>query len=413
MAIDMPLDGYALLQEYRQRTLADEDKRQRMAIQQQEAAQSNQLFPLKYAGMNMDLQRGNLGMQATQLQMEKQRRDMALQDQQRAAMGNLANLRDTPPQMATVSQQQPALSGQDANGAQMQGPQEPKLTQVQTSPGVSRLSKIGDALIRMGKPDEAIKYITQDRLQSKPEAAHFEKTFGNDGNVIVNAFDRHGNLIKSTPTDGKSKADVNLMGGRESVFLNRVLTASNQVNKDLLNIVELPLSSSRGLFGGRGQGKSLFEAGKESLATKLTTQDVQTYNTLATGIQRNLAAIEAAGLAPPNSLMHMMDGVIFKEGDTNFTKMAKLAQTRQVVEAGLETILANPRLSPEQKKHAEEMLGGIRKSVPFTVREVMKLGSLQNANPNATLKDVINESGKNKASPEGATPQFKLLGVEK
>ena len=197
---------------------------------------------------------------------------------------------------------------------------------------------------------------------------------------------------------------VNLMGGRESVFLNRVLTASNQVNKDLQNIVLQPLSASRGIFGGRSQGKSLFEAAKETLATSMTTQEVQSYNVLATGIQRNLAAIESAGLAPPNSLMHMMDAVVFKEGDTNFTKLQKLAQTRQVVEAGLETILSNPRMAPEQKQHAQQLLDDVRKAVPFSGRDVIKLGTLQQTDPKATLKSVM-ESEKRAG---GRAPQAAL-----
>jgi len=210
----------------------------------------------------------------------------------------------------------------------------------------------------------------------------------NPGKFVYEDMRNPGKPLAQAPAPAGA-AKIELMGGRESVFLNRVLTASNQVNKDLTNIVEQPISATRGIFGGRGQGPSLFEAAKEALTTKMTTQEVQSYNVLATGIQRNLAAIEAAGLAPPNSLMHMMDAVIFKEGDSNFTKLQKLAQTRQIVEAGLETILANPRVSEGQKKHAEDMLEGIRKAVPFNGRDLIKLGALQQSNPNATLREVM------------------------
>lgn len=203
----------------------------------------------------------------------------------------------------------------------------------------------------------------------------------------------------------KADTKVSITGGRESVFLNRILTASAQVNKDIANIIEQPISADRGIFGGRSQGKSLFEAGKESLATKMTTQDVQTYNAIATGIQRNLAAIESSGLAPSNSLMHMMDNVIFKEGDTNLTKIIKLAQTRQVVEAGLETILTNPRVPKEQKDYAEKMMKEITAAVPFTARDVMKLQSLQITNPNASLKDVMSKNNRRESDRSGLPPQ--------
>ncbi|MBF9666383.1 hypothetical protein IAI38_11655, partial [Streptococcus pseudopneumoniae] len=85
----------------------------------------------------------------------------------------------------------------------------------------------------------------------------------------------------------------------------------------------------------------ILDATKEVLANKLTSQEVQSYNVMSTGFQRALASIEAAGLMPTGQLTHQMDAVIFKEGDTNFTKLQKLAQTRQIVEEGLETALSN------------------------------------------------------------------------
>lgn len=192
---------------------------------------------------------------------------------------------------------------------------------------------------------------------------------------------------KAATKDGK--IGINVAGGRESVFINRVVNSGNQAAADLANVVQLPISASRGLFGGRSQGKGLLDAGIESLANTMTTQEVQTYNVFATGFQRALAAIEGAGLAPSNALMHQMDAVIFKEGDTNFTKLAKLAQTRQIVEKGLETITANSRVDAETKKLVENIVDKVRKAVPFTGSELIELGKLQATNKNATLRDVM------------------------
>lgn len=189
--------------------------------------------------------------------------------------------------------------------------------------------------------------------------------------------------------EANKKIGINLAGGRESVFINRVVNSGNQAAADLENVVKMPLTVSRGIFGGRTQGGSLFEAGKETLANTMTTEDVQLYNTFATGFQRALAAIEGAGLAPTNALMHQMDQVIFKEGDTNFVKLAKLAQTRQIVEKGLDTVTANSRVDPGTKKLVEEIIGKIRKSVPFTGQDLLKLRKEQQINPNISLADVV------------------------
>lgn len=199
----------------------------------------------------------------------------------------------------------------------------------------------------------------------------------------------------------QSKKDINLAGGRESVFINRVVLSGNQAAADLANVAKLPLtSSSRGMFGGRGQDTGIFNAGKETLATALTSQEVATYNVLATGFQRALAAIESAGLAPSGALMHQMDAVIFKEGDTNFTKLLKLAQTRQIVDKGLETIVSNDRVPAETKNHVKEIMEKMKKSVPFTPSDLIELQQRQAINPNATLGDVIgiDKSAPNKPS---------------
>ena len=185
------------------------------------------------------------------------------------------------------------------------------------------------------------------------------------------------------------------LGNRESVFINRIGIASNETAKDLENIVRMPLTTSRGVFGGRQQGGSLFDAGKESLANAMTTQDVQSYNVLASGLQRNLAAIEAAGLAPSGSLTHQMDAVIFKNNDTNYTKLQKLAQIKQIANAGIETTLSNPRLPEKQVKHFEDILNKINKAVPFDNGDLITLQQAHQTNPNVTINDIVKAKQKN------------------
>lgn len=182
---------------------------------------------------------------------------------------------------------------------------------------------------------------------------------------------------------------LNVTGGRESVYIQRMMMGANQASKDLANVVQLPLTASTGVFGGRKQGPGLFDAGREVLANKATGQEAQAYNAMATGFQRSLAQIESAGLMPSGSLTHQMDAVLFKEGDTNLTKLHKLAQTRQIVEAGMEVVDANPRVSPEEKAKVASVLQSIRKSVPFTHSDLIRLQVLHETNPNATLRDVI------------------------
>ncbi len=194
------------------------------------------------------------------------------------------------------------------------------------------------------------------------------------------------------------------LGSREAVFTNRILISANEAAKDLANIARLPIKSDTGFFGGRKQGPTLFDAGKEALTQAMTSQEVQSYNTRSAGLQRSMAAIEAAGLAPSGTLSHQMEAVQFHAGDSQQTRLEKLAQTRQIIDAGLETTLANPKLGDEQRTHVASILDSLHKAIPFTIEDIDKLGTLQDRNPKATLNDVMKSHGlgKPKAAAAGA-----------
>lgn len=197
------------------------------------------------------------------------------------------------------------------------------------------------------------------------------------------------NRMERIPAAPDAKGSSGVLGSREASFINRVVLSGNEAARDLENVVKLPMTSSTGIFGGRGQSAGIFNAGKETLANKMTSQDVQTYNVMATGFQRALASIEAAGLMPTNTLSNQMERVLFREGDTNLTKLQKLAQTRQIVEAGLETISSNPRVPKQTLDHINQILGKIKKAVPFTQADLIDLQQAQQINGKATLKDVL------------------------
>ena len=210
---------------------------------------------------------------------------------------------------------------------------------------------------------------------------------------------------------GPRAAGQGTIGARESVFINRILLSGNEAASDLENVVTLPMSASTGFFGGRKQGPTLFAAGREVLANKMTGQEAQSYNAMATGFQRSLAAIEAAGLMPTGSLTHQMDAVMWKEGDTNLTKLQKLAQTAQIVEAGLETTVSNPRIPKQTKDEAERIMKKIRQAVPFTHRDLNKMIAGQQSNPNLTLADVM-KAKKDSDSPASNLPSQSEIDAE-
>lgn len=208
-------------------------------------------------------------------------------------------------------------------------------------------------------------------------------------------------FIPGGPADPDTK--MGTMGNREAVQVSRVLGGANQAMNDLKNVVQMPLTASSGFFGGRKQGPGLFDAGREVLANKMTSQEAQSYNVLSAGFQRSLAAIEAMGLMPNGTLTHQMDAVVFKEGDSQLTKLQKFAQTRQIVDAGLETIMSNPRMPEAQKEEARRIRTELNNAVPFTQTDLIKLQNAQLENPNATLKDVQAANPSLAAKPAAAS----------
>ena len=181
------------------------------------------------------------------------------------------------------------------------------------------------------------------------------------------------------------------MGNRESVFTQRIVLSANEAIKDLENVAKLPTTASSGFFGGRTQQGGLLDAAKETMTNKMTSEEVQKYNVVATGFQRSLSAIESAGLQPSGSLTNQMNAIIFKEGDTQYVKMLKLAQTRQIVEAGLETTLSNPRIPPETRAHIQGIIDKAKQIVPFTPAEVLDLEEKQQKRPKLTMKQFMAE----------------------
>ena len=238
-------------------------------------------------------------------------------------------------------------------------------------------------------------------IVSKP----FEVTDPATGKTILVQQSKDGKL---TPVEGYlPKTSGGSYGAREATFVSRVLTSANQAAKDLENVAALPLSANTGIFGGRKQGAGLLSATKEVLANTMTPQEAQSYNVMATGFQRSLAGIEAAGLMPTGKLTDQMDAVLFKAGDTNLTKLEKLAQTTQIVESGLETIINNPRVPDGTKDDAKRIINLLHKAVPFNHAD---LRSLKQGSGNLTMGEIIKRKQQQRptqepnAVPDGVAP---------
>lgn len=273
-------------------------------------------------------------------------------------------------------------------------------------------AQFGNAPVGGAAPASSQSSFIPPKFLSEPKLISGIDAHGAPQQVLAQQDQRNGQWI----TADQNRTPVNLtnmqisssgggsMGNRAEVYFNRVVNAGNEVAAAARNIMELPSISSTGVFGGRSQGPSLFDAAKENLTNTLSTQDTQAYNTMIAGVTRGLAAIESAGLAPSGSLMHSMDSVILKEGDTVETKMRKMAEMRQIVEKGLEPNLANPKIPPEQKKLVQGIIDQIGHAIPFTQHDITMLD--QAKNPTTTLAQIAAQRNLGTSKQAAGAPKF-------
>jgi hypothetical protein len=88
-----------------------------------------------------------------------------------------------------------------------------------------------------------------------------------------------------------------------------------------------------------------------------------------------------------------------RSGDSELTKMRKLAEMRQVVEKGLEVNLDNPRLPQEQKTLVQRIINDVRTAVPYTQHDVTEFQKAGKKDKNTTLTDYMTAKGIAKPVP--------------
>lgn len=230
--------------------------------------------------------------------------------------------------------------------------------------------------------------LAHERMQPKPAAAGAGLPFKIPANHMLAPDGQSVEPIPGSPADPNSPAP---QGAREAVFTNRVLAGAAQSVAAMQNIMRMPVGASTGVMGiGASPGKGIFESAKNALRNLVSADEVQQYTVALSGLSRNLATIETQGLSPAGSFIGSLDSLQLREGDDQFTKLVKLAEVRQTVEAGLDPLLNNPRVPPQVKDYARALLGKMQQAVPFTWEDVQEL---QKAPEGATLGQLLQQKG--------------------
>jgi hypothetical protein len=195
--------------------------------------------------------------------------------------------------------------------------------------------------------------------------------------------------------------------GRVQQMVGRITLAGNEVSRSAANLMEMKSSGNAGWLGiGKEQPHGILNSAKSALANVMSADDTRSYNIKVAGVTRNLAAIEAAGNMPPGSLTSQMGAVIAQPGDTDINRLERMAEIRQIADAGLESILTQPSISKAQIDQINGIRDKIAKSIPFTQHDVEMLK--QSKDPTVTMTDLMKQQGLGKQTPAPADVQALL-----
>jgi hypothetical protein len=182
-------------------------------------------------------------------------------------------------------------------------------------------------------------------------------------------------------------------GGRSVVYNGRIVASGNEVAAALKNITDLPVQSNAGLFGsGKPSSDGLLSAGVAGLKNSLNDDQIKTYNTMWTGVSRNLGTLETSGLATTGNLVASIDKLQFVPGDNGYNALRKLAEVRQITEAALEPKLEDPAVPTQQKQFISGIIDKVRQAVPYTHADLTKFKNEQTKNPELTFSDFANKT---------------------
>lgn len=243
---------------------------------------------------------------------------------------------------------------------------------------------------------------------------------GEGGDKAPSGFKLNPNFDPSLPEEGANTELLARTGGpqdpntkgrlgtRERQVVGRVLTAGANTASDLANIVSLPSGASTGFLGSgiaALPAVGILDATAGHLKQKVSSTEQRRYQALLGGLTTQLSTLEKQGMQGSQALAEQYETLVLRPSDTIADKMWKLALIKQTTVNGLESLLAINPLSKDSQAHVRAIIQRVGKAVPYDPDDVIALETAQNANPQATMKEII-------AQKIAQTPEAVTLDVD-
>lgn len=173
-----------------------------------------------------------------------------------------------------------------------------------------------------------------------------------------------GTVIKGGASTGRTSA-INQQIQR------RLATATTQAVEAFKAITDMPPEATTGIIPFLGSKEGVINYIKSATGRALSSDEANVLNTYFKGVGRNLATIEASGVATGLvGLANSFESLAPMSGDSDYAVAAKLAEGRAVIENGIRVALTDSSITPEQKALLDENLKGIQEAIPYTRRDL-------------------------------------------
>jgi hypothetical protein len=151
----------------------------------------------------------------------------------------------------------------------------------------------------------------------------------------------------------------------------RLATATTQAVEAFKAITDMPSEATTGIIPFLGSKEGVINYIKSATGRALSSDEANVLNTYFKGVGRNLATIEASGVATGLvGLSSSFESLAPMSGDSDYAVAAKLAEGRAVIENGIRVALTDPSITPEQKALLDENLKGIQEAIPYTRQDL-------------------------------------------
>lgn len=207
------------------------------------------------------------------------------------------------------------------------------------------------------------------------------------------------------------------MSASNDRFNRRMYSESDMAATAIYNVARQNWNSSAGWTGlGHAPGPSLADSVFGNLRNKVADDDVQTYNTLMTGVGQNLRMLEMQGLGGSGGggqgfSTQLQDRLTIRPTDTYGNILTKMAEMRQIVDKAMGAYMADPKMDPSIKQEVLANLEKMRQAVPYSVDDVTQFRKAQAKNHNLTLNQYLSAQQKSGTVEPGTVAAPKGAGM--